>query len=40
CYQNETVACGKCPSCLLRLRAFALAGIEDPLPYALKPKVI
>jgi 7-cyano-7-deazaguanine synthase len=33
CYQSEDVACGACDSCLLRLRAFAEAGIADPLPY-------
>jgi 7-cyano-7-deazaguanine synthase len=33
CYQGETAACGRCDSCLLRLRAFAEAGIPDPIPY-------
>jgi 7-cyano-7-deazaguanine synthase len=33
CYQGEDLACGRCDSCLLRLRAFAEAGIEDPIPY-------
>jgi 7-cyano-7-deazaguanine synthase len=33
CYQSEEVACGACDSCLLRLRAFAEAGIADPIPY-------
>ena len=33
CYQGEEFACGKCDSCLLRLRAFAEAGIKDPIPY-------
>jgi 7-cyano-7-deazaguanine synthase len=33
CYQREDLACGKCDSCLLRLRAFAEAGIPDPIPY-------
>jgi len=33
CYQNEDEACGVCDSCALRLRAFKLAGLEDPLPY-------
>jgi 7-cyano-7-deazaguanine synthase len=33
CYQSEDAACGACDSCLLRLRAFAEAGIEDPIPY-------
>src|SRR5216683_4141467 len=33
CYQNEDTACGACDSCLLRLRAFAEAGLPDPIPY-------
>jgi len=33
CYQSEDAACGKCDSCILRLRAFAQAGIPDPIPY-------
>jgi 7-cyano-7-deazaguanine synthase len=33
CYQCEDVACGQCDSCLLRLRAFAQAGMNDPIPY-------
>jgi 7-cyano-7-deazaguanine synthase len=33
CYQNEDVACGACDSCLLRLKAFAEAGVPDPIPY-------
>src|SRR5579884_2288845 len=33
CYQNEEEACGVCESCALRLRAFARAGIPDPIPY-------
>ena len=34
CYQNEDIACGACDSCLLRLRAFAEAGVTDPIPYS------
>ncbi|HYO99078.1 MAG TPA: 7-cyano-7-deazaguanine synthase QueC [Pyrinomonadaceae bacterium] len=34
CYQAEDRACGRCDSCLLRLRAFAEAGAVDPIPYA------
>jgi 7-cyano-7-deazaguanine synthase len=34
CYNNNDLACGRCDSCALRLRAFAEAGIKDPLPYA------
>jgi 7-cyano-7-deazaguanine synthase len=33
CYQGEDLACGRCDSCLLRLRAFAEAGMADPIPY-------
>lgn len=33
CYQEEEAACGTCDSCLLRLRAFAEAGVEDPIAY-------
>jgi 7-cyano-7-deazaguanine synthase len=33
CYQGEEKACGACDSCLLRLRAFAEAGVADPVPY-------
>ncbi len=33
CYREETIACGECDSCLLRLKAFAEAGIRDPIPY-------
>ena len=33
CYQGEQEACGTCDSCLLRLRAFAEAGVTDPIAY-------
>lgn len=33
CYQGEELACGACDSCLLRLRAFAEAGVVDPIGY-------
>jgi 7-cyano-7-deazaguanine synthase len=33
CYRSEREACGACDSCLLRLRAFAEAGVPDPIPY-------
>lgn len=34
CYQGAEQACGVCDSCVLRLRAFAEAGVTDQLPYA------
>ncbi len=33
CYREEQQACGACESCVLRLRAFAAAGVADPIPY-------
>jgi len=34
CYVSDEVACGRCDSCALRLRAFAEAGVADPIRYA------
>lgn len=34
CYTGSQTACGTCESCILRLRAFAEAGVNDPIPYA------
>jgi len=34
CYSHQDRACGVCDSCVLRLRAFAAAGVKDPVPYA------
>ena len=34
CYQGNDLACGRCDSCALRLRAFREAGAEDPISYA------
>lgn len=33
CYQFEDKACGKCESCLIRLKGFKQAGIKDPIEY-------
>jgi 7-cyano-7-deazaguanine synthase len=34
CYSRQDEACGVCDSCVLRLRAFAAAGVKDPIAYA------
>ncbi|MDP9267788.1 MAG: 7-cyano-7-deazaguanine synthase QueC [Acidobacteriota bacterium] len=34
CYRREDVGCGRCESCVLRRRAFAAAGVQDPIAYA------
>jgi len=33
CYSREDTACGVCESCALRRRAFAEAGLADPISY-------
>lgn len=33
CYLGEEEACGKCPSCLLRIKGFKEAGYIDPVKY-------
>jgi 7-cyano-7-deazaguanine synthase len=33
CYREGEKACGRCDSCALRLRAFAEAGVPDPIEY-------
>lgn len=33
CYEGTRPACGKCPACVLRLKGFADAGIQDSLDY-------
>jgi 7-cyano-7-deazaguanine synthase len=37
CYRDEAKACGRCDSCALRMRAFAEAGVSDPIDYAVRP---
>ncbi|MBP1625533.1 MAG: queC [Holophagaceae bacterium] len=37
CYQTEDKACGRCDSCLLRLRGFKEAESPDPIPYTFIP---
>jgi 7-cyano-7-deazaguanine synthase len=34
CYSRQDQACGICDSCVLRLRAFADVGVQDPISYA------
>ena len=33
CYKNLDKACGVCDSCVLRLKGFREAGVEDPIEY-------
>ncbi|MCX6651052.1 MAG: 7-cyano-7-deazaguanine synthase QueC [Methanomassiliicoccales archaeon] len=33
CYRGGKKACGRCDSCLLRLKGFKEAGMKDPVPY-------
>lgn len=37
CYRGGKKACGRCDSCLLRLKGFQQAGIHDPLQYQTLP---
>ncbi len=37
CYLGREKACGRCDSCLLRLKGFKKAGIKDPLKYEILP---
>lgn len=34
CYEGKDAACGRCPTCAERLKAFEEVGLIDPLPYA------
>lgn len=36
CYRSESLACGTCDSCALRLRGFARAGVNDPITYGVR----
>jgi 7-cyano-7-deazaguanine synthase len=33
CYRGGEKACGRCDSCILRLKGFKEAGMDDPVPY-------
>ncbi|HIJ74955.1 MAG TPA: 7-cyano-7-deazaguanine synthase, partial [Candidatus Hydrogenedentes bacterium] len=33
CYRGGDLACGACPTCVERRKAFRAAGFEDPLAY-------
>lgn len=37
CYKGKEKACGRCDSCLLRLKGFMDAGFEDPISYEKYP---
>ncbi len=34
CYKGDEQQCGRCGTCVERIEAFHLAGVEDPTPYA------
>jgi 7-cyano-7-deazaguanine synthase len=38
CYRNEENACGRCDSCVLRMKAFRDAGVEDSIAYVCQEK--
>ncbi len=40
CYSQQGRSCGVCDSCVLRLKAFAAAGVQDPIPYAATPQAV
>jgi 7-cyano-7-deazaguanine synthase len=33
CYLGKKIACGRCDSCILRLKGFKEAGLKDPIKY-------
>lgn len=33
CYAGDEIACGICPTCVERLKAFEALGVADPVPY-------
>jgi 7-cyano-7-deazaguanine synthase len=37
CYVSTDLACGECDSCVLRIRGFKGAGVEDPIAYKTRP---
>ena len=37
CYRGKEHACGRCDSCILRLKGFKDAGIKDPVSYDFYP---
>jgi len=38
CYKGDKLACGRCDSCLLRLKGFKEANIVDPIKYQIDPE--
>lgn len=38
CYKGEEKACGKCDSCLLRLKGFKESDLKDPIKYNYLPE--
>lgn len=34
CYKGEELHCGRCSTCLERVEAFSIAGVDDPTTYA------
>jgi len=37
CYLGGRLACGRCDSCLLRLKGFKELGLTDPIKYRYLP---